>query len=61
MTREEWVELAGGLAAAVEYEAQILSAGREFLTAEARAVLDGEAPSPAYWDWLASQLPEATS
>ena len=36
-------------------EQAILSVGREFLPAEALAVLDGGEPTAEYWGWLAEQ------
>jgi hypothetical protein len=55
-TREAYLALFASTAAAVEFENQALSIGREFLPASARRVLDGADPTPEYWSWLASQL-----
>ena len=60
-TREQWIEAAGGLKQAVEYESRTLNIGREFLPACALAVLDGGEGSPEYWAWLADSFTETTS
>lgn len=57
-TREAWIERAGSLRAAVDYEQSALSIGREYLPAFAVVVLDGGAGSPEYWAWLADSLDE---
>jgi hypothetical protein len=44
---------------ALEFESLALSIGYELLPPEARAVIDGEDPTPAYWQWLADQWEEA--
>lgn len=61
LTREQFADLVGGPAAAIDYEHATLSIGEEFLSPEALEVLlahregrDHE-PPPAYWTWLAEQ------
>src|SRR5690606_34516559 len=43
---------------AVEFEEQVLSAGREFLPDVARAIVDGHAATVAYYTWLIDQHAE---
>lgn len=42
--------------AKIEFENQVLSAGRHFLPPCAVAVLDGGEPSDEYWQFLAEQF-----
>jgi len=53
---DRFIETAGGRAAAVEFEARVLSIGRELLPDVALAVLDGGDGACAYYDWLLSQM-----
>ena len=57
-TREDYIEAAGGLEAAIKNEGAVLSIGRELLPQCAQDVLDDFAyePSSAYWDFLITQL-----
>jgi hypothetical protein len=56
-TRGDWIVACGGELEAIEAENNILSIGDQFLSAEARAVRDGEVdePSSEYWDFLLAQ------
>lgn len=62
-SRETFVELTGSTAAAVEFEAQALSIGAEFLPPIARRVRDNETRPDedlsGYWRWLSGQWVEA--
>jgi len=57
-TREQWIELAGGRARAMEQEEAVLRIGREYLPPSAIAVLDDNRaePSAEYWDFLIDSL-----
>ncbi len=50
-----YIDCFPSLAAAVEFEASVLSIGSEYLPAFARTVRDGGAATAEYWDWLLSQ------
>lgn len=56
MTRQEYIDAAGGLAAAIAFENATLSIGREHLPPCALAVLDGGEGTPEYWAWLAGAI-----
>lgn len=45
--------------AAEAFEAEVLSAGREFLPLEAQGVFDGGRPSAAYWRFMTAQAEAA--
>ncbi len=59
MTREDWIDYIGDVGAAIRFENEALSIGREFLPSFALAVLDGAEGSPEYWDWLARSLDDS--
>lgn len=55
-TRESYLDRFVSARVAIEFEHAVLSVGSEFLPPEARHVRDGGEPSPAYWEWLCSQI-----
>ena len=57
--RADFVEMFDDLIDAVEFEDAVLSSGREFLPECAQIVLDGGAPTAAYWRWLQEQANNA--
>lgn len=57
-TGADWEKANGSAFKAGEMEQQILSIGRELLPACAVKVLDGGQPTPEYWAFLLSQLPD---
>lgn len=59
MDRQTWIHRAGGVAAAIRFENEALSIGREFLPSHAVAVLDGAEGTPDYWAWLVNSLDDA--
>ena len=54
-TKDQWVECAGGLGAAIELETALLSSRCEFLPDCALVVLRGDEAPEGYWDWLIEQ------
>lgn len=59
MNRCEYLALFPSASAAIEHENTVLSIGSEFLPPFARAVRDGEEPTPEYWAWLVTAIREA--
>lgn len=58
IARASYVDRFDSPSDAIEFENGALSIGREFLPASALAVLDEKQDSPAYYEWLISQIPE---
>lgn len=54
--RTDFLSLFPNASAAVEFENQVLSIGRDLLPPAAVAVLDGAEPTADYWAFLASQV-----
>lgn len=58
MTKQDYVALFNNVADAIEFNNQVLSISRQFLPPCAQNVLNGNAATPEYWTWLASQVEE---
>jgi hypothetical protein len=60
-TQQDYIDVVGSETAAIEFEHQTLSIGREFLPACAVQVLDGGLATAEYWQWLTEQVEKQES
>ena len=56
MTKQDYINRFENFSAAVEWENQYLSIGREFLGQAALDLLDGAEPTESYWAELCQQV-----